>query len=266
MPACTTTSILSEVYGALTWEHAVPRHAPAEAAEAVRLLVEPPSAIVVLMSGIAVALLTLTLAAKYQLTARRVHDARHAATALVAGITAVYTYDIEDWQVFEADGLYIVGLPTTMARIAQRATKQRARRALQREADCFPHWRSRAQSISAPGAQENAREADIQPRRAGHPTMTGRRGQPQHAAVGRGMARLRRVLAPSKVVTAVGDAWSVPRHDRALSRGAIGQGSGQPLPLPGPVVPGGGHQQARADAGAEGERHPRPHARLLPIS
>ena len=123
LPACTTTSILSEVYGALTWEHAVPRHAPAEAAEAVRLLVEPPSAIVVLMSGIAVALLTLTLAAKYQLTARRVHDARHTATALVADITAVYTYDIEDWQVFEADGLHIVGLPTTMARIAQRAHK-----------------------------------------------------------------------------------------------------------------------------------------------
>jgi len=39
LSACTTTSILSEVYGALTWEQAVPRHAPTEAAEAVRLLV-----------------------------------------------------------------------------------------------------------------------------------------------------------------------------------------------------------------------------------
>ena len=65
LPACTTTSILSEVYGALTWEHAVTHHAPAEAAEAVRLLVEPPSAIVVLTGGIAVALRTLALAAKY---------------------------------------------------------------------------------------------------------------------------------------------------------------------------------------------------------
>jgi predicted nucleic acid-binding protein len=111
----------------LTWEHTVPRHAPAEAAEAVRLLVEPPSAIVVLMGGIAVALRTLALAAKYQLTARRVHDARHAASALVAGITSVYTYDIEDWQVFEADGLHIVGPPTTLTHIAQRAQRLESR-------------------------------------------------------------------------------------------------------------------------------------------
>ena len=121
LPACTTTSILSEVYGALTWEHAVPRHTPAAAAEAVRLLVEPPSAIVVLTGGIAVALRTLALAAKYQLTARRIHDARHAASALVAGIMSVYTYDIEDWQVFESDGLHIAGPPTTLTHIAQRA-------------------------------------------------------------------------------------------------------------------------------------------------
>jgi len=123
VPACTTTGILSEVYGALTWEQAVPRHAPAEAAEAVRLLVEPPSAIIVLTDGIEVTLRTLALAAKHQLTARRVHDARHAATALVAGITSVYTYDIDDWQVFEADGLCIVGPSTTMAHIAQKADR-----------------------------------------------------------------------------------------------------------------------------------------------
>lgn len=48
LPACTTAGILSEVYGALTWEKAEPRHSPTDAAEAVRLLVEPPSAIVVL--------------------------------------------------------------------------------------------------------------------------------------------------------------------------------------------------------------------------
>jgi len=28
LPACTTVSILSEVYGTLTWERAVPRHDP----------------------------------------------------------------------------------------------------------------------------------------------------------------------------------------------------------------------------------------------
>lgn len=66
---------------------------------------------------------TLTLAAKHQLTARRVHDAQHAATALVAGITLVYTYDVADWQVFEAAGLHIVGPPTTVARIAQQANR-----------------------------------------------------------------------------------------------------------------------------------------------
>lgn len=123
LPACTTTGILSEVYGALTWEQAVPRHAPAAAAAAVRLLVEPPSAIVVLGEGVEVALRTFALAAQHRLTARRIHDARHAATALVSGILAVYTYDIDDWQDFEADGLRIVGPPTTMARIAHKANR-----------------------------------------------------------------------------------------------------------------------------------------------
>jgi predicted nucleic acid-binding protein len=117
LPACTTTGILSEVYAALTWEKAEPRHAPTEAAEAVRLLVEPPSAITVLAEGAEVALRTFVLAAQHHLTARRIHDARHAATALVSGILAVYTYDIDDWQDFEADGLRIVGPPTTMARM-----------------------------------------------------------------------------------------------------------------------------------------------------
>jgi predicted nucleic acid-binding protein len=116
--ACTTVGILSEVYGALTWEKAEPRHDPAEAAQAVRLLEEPPSAIVVLNENLAGALKTLELAAKHQLTARRVHDARHAATALVAGVRSVYTYDAEDWQVFASDGLHIVGPPSTITRLA----------------------------------------------------------------------------------------------------------------------------------------------------
>jgi predicted nucleic acid-binding protein len=37
LPACTTASVLSEGYGALTWEKAEPRHGPSEAATAVKL-------------------------------------------------------------------------------------------------------------------------------------------------------------------------------------------------------------------------------------
>jgi predicted nucleic acid-binding protein len=117
---CTTVGILSEVYGALTWEKAEPRHNPAKAALAVRLLVEPPSAIVVLNENLEGALKTLELAARHRLTARRVHDARHAATALVAGVLSVYTYDANDWQVFASDGLHIAGPPSTIARLTLR--------------------------------------------------------------------------------------------------------------------------------------------------
>ena len=106
---CTSASILSEVYGALTWEQADPPHSPANAEEAVRLLVEPPSSIQVLGDGQSVALQTLKLAASHSLTARRVHDARHAATALAENVTAVYTYDVDDWKVFGDDGIRIVG-------------------------------------------------------------------------------------------------------------------------------------------------------------
>ena len=116
--ACTTTSILSEVYGALTWEKAEPRHDPAEAAWAVRLLVEPPAAIVVLNENQNSALRALELAVQHRLTARRIHDARHAAVALSAGVVAVYTYDPDDWRIFETNGLRITGPPTTMARLA----------------------------------------------------------------------------------------------------------------------------------------------------
>ena len=115
LKACTTVGILSEVYGALTWEKAEPRHNPVEAAQAVRLLIEPPSAIVVLNENLAGALKTLELAATHRLTARRIHDARHAATALVAGVFSVYIYDADDWQVFAFDGLHIVGPPSTIA-------------------------------------------------------------------------------------------------------------------------------------------------------
>lgn len=115
--ACTTSGILSEVYGALTWEKTQPRHDPREAAEATRLLVESPSAIEVLDEGHDVAVLALELAAAHNLTARRVHDARHAAAALVAGVHTVYTYDPDDWEMFETDGIRIAGPASTLARL-----------------------------------------------------------------------------------------------------------------------------------------------------
>ena len=116
LPACTTASVLSEVYGALTWEQAQPQHPPAIAAEAVRLLIEPPSAILVLEEGRDTILLALHLAAQHHLTARRVHDARRAAAAFTAGVRSVYTYDVDDWQTFIPDGLSIVGPPSVLAR------------------------------------------------------------------------------------------------------------------------------------------------------
>jgi predicted nucleic acid-binding protein len=110
---------LSEVYGALTWEQTQPRHSPEEAAEVVRLLVEAPSAIQVLEVGLAVGLRALELAAKHNLTARRIHDARHAAAALLAGVHSVYTYDAEDWEAFQSDGLEIAGPLSTLAKLEQ---------------------------------------------------------------------------------------------------------------------------------------------------
>jgi predicted nucleic acid-binding protein len=115
--ACTTTGILSEVYAALTWQQAQPPHDPEQAAEAVKLLVEQPSMIQVLPDSREAALRMLELAAKHQLRARRVHDARHAAAAIVAGVTTVITYDAEDWELFEGDGLKIVGPTSTLARL-----------------------------------------------------------------------------------------------------------------------------------------------------
>ena len=112
---CTTPGISSEVYGALTWEKAQPSHDPREAAAAVRLLVETPSLIQVLDVGLETTLLALELAAAHHLTARRVHDARHAAAALLAGVRSVYTYDVQDWKPFEANGLRIAGPASTLA-------------------------------------------------------------------------------------------------------------------------------------------------------
>jgi predicted nucleic acid-binding protein len=111
---CTTVGILSEVYAALTWIGAKPPHIPDEAAEAIRALVGPPSKIQVLNTGLAVALEMLNLVETHRLTARRTHDARHAATALVAGIHYVYTYDSKDWRAFEEDGLSIAGPPSIL--------------------------------------------------------------------------------------------------------------------------------------------------------
>ena len=74
----------------------------------------------VLGEDLAVELRTLALAAKHQLTGRRIHDARHAAAALVAGITGVYTYDVDDWRIFADDGLRIVGPPSTMSQLSLR--------------------------------------------------------------------------------------------------------------------------------------------------
>lgn len=115
LPACTTVGILSEVYAALTWAEAKPPHSPEEASEAVRLLVAEPSAIRVLNTGVEAALRMLELVVTHQLTARRTHDARHAATALTAGVLQVCTYDIDDWKVFRSDGLRIVGPPSVLS-------------------------------------------------------------------------------------------------------------------------------------------------------
>lgn len=113
------TSILSEVYAALTWVNAQPPHTPQEAAAAIRLLVEPPSEIIVLADSLDTSITMLLLAEKYELTARRVHDARHAATALENGVKKVYTYDTSDWKIFTPEGLSISGPPSVLSKSLQ---------------------------------------------------------------------------------------------------------------------------------------------------
>lgn len=115
---CTTTGILSEVYGALTWHLALPPHSPAEAAQVITRLLEFPSMIQILPDGLDAALKTMEIASAHNLTARRIHDARHAAAALAAGVTTVYTYDVDDWKLFASDGLAIVGPPSGLLRMS----------------------------------------------------------------------------------------------------------------------------------------------------
>jgi predicted nucleic acid-binding protein len=113
---CTTPSILSEVYAALTWEGAQPPQAPAIAARAVQLLVAPPSAIRVLVEDQATITRALDLSSRYSLTARRVHDARHAAAAIAANATEIFTYDLNDWKFFAPEGLRMAGPPSMVDR------------------------------------------------------------------------------------------------------------------------------------------------------
>lgn len=114
--ACTSVGILSEAYAALTWIGAQPSHSPTVAHHAVRLLVESPSKILVLDTNIDAGMTMLEIAEAHGLTARRIHDARHAATALVNGVNQVFTYDIEDWHTFHPEGILIVGPPSVLKR------------------------------------------------------------------------------------------------------------------------------------------------------
>ncbi len=116
--AGTSVGVLSEVYAALTWVGAKPPLSPQDAAEGVRRLVETPSAISVISDGVEAALLHLRMADRLGLTARRIHDARHAATALVNEVTHVYTYDPSDWSYFVQYGITIAGPPSTLANLA----------------------------------------------------------------------------------------------------------------------------------------------------
>jgi predicted nucleic acid-binding protein len=114
IPWCTSAGVLAEVYAALTWVGAQPPQLPDAAAEAVRLLVVGPSDIRVLDTGRTAGLRMLEFAKRYTLTGRRIHDARHAATALEADVRGVLTYDTDDWRVFEPEGIAIVGPPSVL--------------------------------------------------------------------------------------------------------------------------------------------------------
>ncbi len=117
MDACTSVGVISEVYGALTWSGSSSPLTPIDAAVAVALLIEPPSRIQIIGDNVDAALLCLQLATRHTLTARRIHDARHAATALSHKVEHVFTYDPEDWRVFTSDGIIIDGPATTLARL-----------------------------------------------------------------------------------------------------------------------------------------------------
>ncbi len=115
LPGCTSAGVLSEVYAGLTWHNACPRHEPEEAAHAVWLLVEPPSDLVVVDCGCDAVERMLDLAITHGLRARDIHDARHAAVALTAGVSNVLTYDVSHWQRFISNGLAVVGPPSVLS-------------------------------------------------------------------------------------------------------------------------------------------------------
>jgi predicted nucleic acid-binding protein len=114
LAACTSVGVLAEVYAALTWVGAQPPHPPEVAASAVRLLAAAPSRLLILETALEAGFRMLDLAERYRLTARRIHDARHAATALMAGVRRVYTYDLDDWRVFAPEGIFIAGPPSAL--------------------------------------------------------------------------------------------------------------------------------------------------------
>lgn len=116
--SCTTVGVLSEVYAGLTWINANPPLSPEETLIAIEQLILPPSPIRVLADGLEAALLHVRIASRLHLTARRIRDARHAATALQNGVTRVFTYDPDDWTDFQPDGIVIVGPPSTLARLS----------------------------------------------------------------------------------------------------------------------------------------------------
>jgi predicted nucleic acid-binding protein len=113
-PGVTTVGILSEVYAALTWEGAKPPQEPEMAAQAVLAIIAKPSQIRVLGETSDVLPRMLELAKELKLHARRIHDARHAATALVQGVGRVVTYDQGDWDKFTIYGMTVV-MPVQLA-------------------------------------------------------------------------------------------------------------------------------------------------------
>jgi predicted nucleic acid-binding protein len=114
--ACTSVGVLAEVYAALTWTGALPPQTPGDAARAVRALTIPGSRLLVLETGHAAGIEMLEIAERHRLTARRIHDARHAATALVHGVTRVLTDDLDDWKLFAPEGIVIAGPPSVFER------------------------------------------------------------------------------------------------------------------------------------------------------
>lgn len=121
--AFTSVGVLSEVYGALTWVGGNPQHSPVAATTAIKRLLERPSNIKVVNADLSVGLKTLELATKHGLTARRTHDAKHAAAAIIAGIEKVFTYDVNDWTVFQSDGIVIAGPPSSLIRLSAKTQK-----------------------------------------------------------------------------------------------------------------------------------------------